>query len=270
MLKLLKIIGILLGGAYCIALLAMYVFQRDLMYFPTHANPSPVEVGLSGVSVEQLPTSDGETIVAWFSAAKQGRPTVLFLHGNGGEIASRADRFSAYQAAGFGVMFVSWRGYGGSSGTPSELGLVLDANTAYDWLVSNGVEPTSIAVVGESLGTGVAVQIAAKRSVGALILGAPYTATSDVAAQRYPWLPVQLLMKDQFRSIEFIDAVTAPTLIIHGTADTVIPFHFGRRLFDAAETAKTFIELEGQGHGLLFQPTTFAREIAFIEGVFPR
>lgn len=266
--RLLKSAVIGCAVVYCVALVSLYVLQRDLMYFPTQNNPQPEQVGLSGVTVERLPTEDGEMLIVWHAPAVQGAPTVLFAHGNGGEIADRANRFRAYQAAGFGVIFVSWRGYGGSTGSPSEQGLLIDARTAYQWLVSNDVDPSQIVIVGESLGTGAAVRLAAEYPVGALILGAPYSATSDVAALQYPWLPVRALMKDQFRSIDHIAAVTAPTLVMHGTEDVVIPYDLGRKLFDEIEAPKTFETYEGQGHEMLFQPATYATEIAFIRTIF--
>ena len=261
---------IIVGAAviYCLAMLTMFVMQRNLMYFPANKNPPPEDVGLVGVTADYLPTSDGETIVVWRAPAQQDAPTVLFFHGNAGEIGDRAGRFAAYRAAGFGVMFVSWRGYGGSTGSPTEAGILIDAQTGYDWLVSSGVDPLKIAVVGESLGTGAAVRIASEQTVGALVLGAPYTATSDVAAQRFPWLPVQVLMKDQFRSIDHIGSVTAPTLVLHGTADQVIPYQFGVQIHDAINAPKTLMSFDGQGHEILYQTNTFMEEIAFLSDVF--
>ena len=146
-------------------------------------------------------------------------PTILYFHGNAGEIGDRPLRFNYYHSRGFGVAYLSYRGYGGSSGSPSEAGLITDATAAYDWLIAKGVEPSRIAVLGESLGSGVAVQLAAKREVGAVALEAPYTSTVDVAANIYWWLPVHALMKDQFKSMDFISAVVAPLLIIHGDQD---------------------------------------------------
>ncbi len=250
---------------------AMFLLQRRMMYFPSHNNPEPTAVGLLDVSVETLTTQDGERLTLWYKPAVKEQPTVLFFHGNAGEIGDRADRFAAYSASGFGVAFVSWRGYGSSTGTPSETGLVTDAHTAYDWIMAQGVTPDKLVIVGESLGSGPAVHVAAVRPVGAVVLGAPYTATVDVAAQRYPWLPVRLLMKDQFRSRDYIEGISAPLLILHGTEDTVIPFAHGQRLHAMATAPVTFIALENVGHEALFHPTTWAQEIAFIRDVvFPK
>ncbi|HLQ18174.1 MAG TPA: alpha/beta fold hydrolase, partial [Tabrizicola sp.] len=212
-----------------------------------------------------LTTPDGESLVLWHTPAEGDRPTILFLHGNGGEIADRADRLAFYQAQGFGAVFLSWRGYGGSTGAPSEAGLLADAKTAYDHLRGQGLAADRIVVVGESLGTGPAVQLAATNPVGALVLEAPYSAAVDIARAAYPWLPVGLLMKDQFRSRDHIAAVRAPILILHGEADEVIPPGFGRRLFEAANDPKTFLSLGPVGHEALFSPDTWAAEVAFID-----
>lgn len=243
----------------------MYLFQRELQYFPTRRDPAPETLGLDGVDRVELPTPDGETLVLWTAPATADRPIVLFLHGNGGEVADRADRLAFYQARGFGLAFLSWRGYGGSSGSPSEAGLVTDAKAAYDYLRSAGVPADRIAVVGESLGTGPAVQLAAANPVGALVLEAPYSAAVDIARAAYPWLPVGLLMKDQFRSRDHIGAVRAPILILHGDDDRVIPPGFGRRLFEAAKDPKTFLSLGPVGHEALFTPATWAAGADFID-----
>lgn len=265
----LRLIFIAAAVIYLCAMSAMYLLQRHLQYFPTHATLTPETVGLSGVQVVALGTPDGETVAMWYAQAKAGRPTILFFHGNAGEVGDRAARFAFYQRRGYGVAFLSYRGFGGSTGDISETGLMIDAQSAYDWLVAQGVAPDRIALVGESLGTGVAVQLAAQHAVAAVVLDAPYAAAVDVAAGIYPWLPVRLLMKDQFRSIDHISAVTAPVLILHGTRDTVIPFAQGQKLFTAANMPKQFAELTGAGHQALFDPATWAREVAFLSGVFP-
>lgn len=266
---LMKLILLTLPMLYAAAVSATFLMQRQLQYFPSRADPVPEAVGLTGVTRQTLTSPDGETLVLWFARAPANRPTILYFQGNAGSIADRADRLAFYQAQGFGAAFLSYRGYGGSTGTISEAGLITDALAAYDWLIAQGIPATQIALVGESLGTGVAVQLAAQRPVGAVVLEAPYTAAVDVAARVYPWLPVRLLMKDQFRSTAYIGRITAPLLILHGTADTVIPFALGQSLFAAANDPKTFVPLESQGHESLYDPTTWAQETDFLSKVFP-
>ena len=259
--------GLLLAGAsaYLAVMLYMYLQQRSLQYFPGREALSPQAVGLSGVVEERINTPDGETIVLWYAEAKPGLPTILFFHGNAGEISGRAERMAFYQSQGFGALFVSYRGYGGSTGSISEQGFMTDAFAAHDDLTKRGVAPELIAVVGESLGTGVAVQLAAERTVGAVALEAPFTAAVDVAASIYWWLPVRLLMKDQFRSREFIGRVRSPLLVLHGDADQVIPVAQGRQLFDMASEPKELVIIPGQGHEVIGSPEVWAREVAFIQ-----
>jgi uncharacterized protein len=265
----LKLTLVTFGLLYAVALSGMYAFQRDLQYFPTRRDPAPQAVGLTGVKVVPLATPDGEVLVLWTSPATGDRPTILFLHGNGGEIADRADRFAYYQAQGFGVAFLSWRGYGGSTGSPSETGLLTDTKAAYDHLRGLGIPPDRIVLLGESLGTGPAVITAAANPVGAVILEAPYSAAVDIARQAYPWAPVGLLMKDQYRSRDHIAAINAPLLILHGERDRVIPPGFGKRLFDAARDPKTFLSLGPVGHNALFSPATWEAEARFIDRLTP-
>lgn len=252
---------------YAVATLGMYVFQRKLQYHPANKGLTPESVGIIGASVETLTTADGEKIILWYAPAMAGLPTILYFQGNAGEIGDRPLRFNYYQSRGFGVAYLSYRGFGGSSGSPSEAGLMADADAAYDWLIAKAVEPNKIALLGESLGSGVAVQLAAKREVGAVALEAPYTSTVEVAAKIYWWLPVHALMKDQFKSIDFIAAVVAPLLIIHGEEDRLIPVEYGRRLFAAANQPKELEIVPGFGHDVLFEEATWAREAEFFARV---
>ena len=265
-----KLTLVTFGLLYAAALSGMYVIQRDLQYFPSHRDPAPQAVGLTGVDRVTLATPDGETLVLWFTPPAMGRPVILFLHGNAGALPDRADRLAYYQSRGFGAAFLSYRGYGGSSGRPSETGLLIDAKTAYDHLRGLGYPADRIVLVGESLGTGVAVQTAALNPVGAVVLEAPYSAAVDIARRQYPWAPVGLLMKDQFRSRDHIARIRAPLVILHGEADRVIPLGFGKRLYEAARDPKTFLSLGPVGHEALSDPETWAKGADFIDGLYPR
>ncbi len=250
---------------YAVICVYMFLQQRSLQYFPSNRGLNPISAGLDGVSEETLATPDGETIVAWFAEAKSGMPIILFFHGNGGEIADRAERLAFYQSQGFGALFVSYRGYGKSSGTISEKGFITDALTAHAWLVKRGVGPEQIVVVGESLGTGVGVQLAAQVTVAALALEAPYASAADVAAEIYWWLPVRLLMKDTFESKNFIADVKPPVLIQHGDADRIIPVAHGRVLYERANEPKELVIIPGGGHDVIHDPEIWRREIAFFK-----
>jgi hypothetical protein len=172
---------------------------------------------------------------------------VLYLHGNGGALVHRAERFRALTSRGFGLLAIDYRGYGGSSGSPSEAGMGVDAETAYVFAAAR-YATNEIAVWGESLGTGVAVALAAERPVGHVVLEAPFTSAVDIAARHYPFVPVRLLMKDQFRSDARIGAIAAPLLILHGARDSVVPIEFGERLFALAREPKRFIRYPDGEH----------------------
>ena len=205
----------------------MYVAQRALMYFPDRVRTPPAAAGLPQAQEVWLDTADGERVIAWHVPPRGDKPVVIYFHGNGGALNLRVDRFTRLTAAGFGLLALSYRGYGGSTGKPTEAGLIEDARAAYAYAAERY---SRIVLWGESLGTGVAVALAAEKPVTHLILDAPYTSTVDVAADLYWFLPVRLLMKDQFRSDERIKRVTAPVLILHGEADNIIPIRYGERL----------------------------------------
>jgi fermentation-respiration switch protein FrsA (DUF1100 family) len=237
------LIGLAVGYFLFVALL--YAVQRRLMYFPDPARALPVAASRT---VEQilLDTADGEKLVVWHVPPRDGRPVVLYLHGNGGNLSYRSERFRVLTEDGTGLVAVDYRGFGGSSGRPTEAGLRIDAEAAYAFTAAR--YPTArIAAWGESLGTGVAVTLAAQRPVGRLILEAPYSSTADVAAARYPFVPVRLLMKDQFRSDLRIAQVAAPLLVVHGVRDAVIPIVYGERLFALAREPKRFVRFP-EGH----------------------
>ncbi|MEM9436113.1 MAG: alpha/beta hydrolase [Pseudomonadota bacterium] len=254
-----------LGALYLLACLALFAFQRELMYFPTKGTPPPGSQGFFGIPVISLDTPDGETLEMWWSdPPSASAPTILYLHGNAGDISVRSRRFADFTAEGFGMALLSWRGFGNSTGSPSEAGLITDAQTAYDWLLAQGIAPDRIVVLGESLGTGPAIRLAAENEVGAVLLGAPYTATVDIAAEQYPLVPVRLLMRDQFRSRDHIARITAPIHIRHGTDDTVIPHAHGAALAALATAPVTFESVPGAGHEITIDAVTTQREIAFL------
>jgi hypothetical protein len=266
---LLKTAFLIFGLAYVSAVSGLYAFQRDLQYLPGRADPAPESLGLTGVERHVLPTPDGERLVLWWSPPPPGRPVVLFLHGNAGAMADRAERLAFYQARALGAAFLSYRGYGGSTGRPSEAGLQTDARAAHDFLRARGIPADRIVLVGESLGTGVAVPLAASQPVGAVVLEAPFTAAVDVAARAYPFVPVRLLMRDRFLSRDRIGRIGAPLLILHGKADRVIPYAMGQALFAMASQPKTLVSLGPVGHEALSDPATWALGADFIDRLFP-
>ena len=243
-----KWIAILLVTVYCAGLVVLYVRQREMLFpIPPVGRTAPGAAGLPEAEEHVLTTSDGEKVIIWHVPAKPGRPVILFFPGNGDFLAGRIDRFKAMTADGTGLVALSYRGYAGSSGAPSEEGLLRDAAAAYAFTTAR-YAADQIVAWGFSLGTGVAVAIASEHAVGKLILEAPYSSTVDVAASAFRFVPVRLLMRDQFRSDERIARVTVPLLVMHGTDDLAIPIVFGERLFGLAHEPKQFVRFAGGGH----------------------
>jgi fermentation-respiration switch protein FrsA (DUF1100 family) len=225
----------------------MYLAQRALMYFPDTVRMTPDEADFPQASEVALTTADGVRVLAWTVPPKPGKPVVLYFHGNGGSLAHRVPRFRKLIDDGTGLVALSYRGYGGSDGSPTELGLIADGRAAYDFARTTYPD-ARLVLWGESLGTGVAVAVAAQQKVDAVILEAPFTSAADVAFAAYPVLPVSLLMKDPFRSDARIGGVTAPVLIMHGARDRVVPFRLGERLFAMANEPKQFVRFPDGGH----------------------
>ncbi|MFV0294759.1 MAG: alpha/beta hydrolase [Hyphomicrobiaceae bacterium] len=227
---------------------AAWLGQRRLMYVPDSTRVSPERVGLANVKELILQAPDGARLLAWRTPAAEGFPTILYLHGNAGNLAGRADRFRRYQQRGYGLLMMSWRGYSGSTGHPTEAHNVADARLAYEHLRAEGIPASNIVVYGESLGSGVAVQLAASEPVGAVVLDAPYTSIVDVAALAYPYLPVRPLLLDRYESNRYIGRVHAPVLILHGERDTIIPVRMGKTLFALANEPRKLALFPEGGH----------------------
>src|SRR2546429_2216384 len=239
------VIFALLGYGCIVALL--YVTQRAMQYFPERFRTAPAVAGLPEAEEVVLDPADGERVIVWHVPPRADKPVVLYFHGNGGSLRGRVDRFRALTAGGPGLGTLSYRGYGGSRGAPTEAGLVNDALAAYAFTRAR-YRAERIVLWGESLGTGVAVALAAQQPVGHLILQSPFTSAADVGAQRYWFVPVSLLMKDQFHSDLRIGKVTAPVLVLHGDHDTVVPFALGERLYGLINAPKRFVRFPGLDH----------------------
>lgn len=251
---------------YVAAIGALYVFQRTLLYpAPQTFRTDPAEAGFPEAQEVVLDTKDGEKVIIWHVPPKDGKPVVLFFHGNGEVLAWRVPRFRAITADGTGLVAVSFRGYGGSSGTPSEQGLLNDGLAAYEFAAAH-YQASRIVPWGYSLGSGVAVAVATSRPVGKLILEAPYTSTVDVAAAAFPWAPVRWLMRDRFHSDQRISKLDVPLLIMHGERDTVIPIQIGRKLFDLAPGRKRFVALPRGTHVNLDEQGAVPIARAFMAG----
>ena len=231
-------------------LLLVYLGQRALQYFPERARTPPAAAGLPEAEEVVLDSSGGARVIVWHIPPRGEKPVVLYFHGNGGSLRGRVDRFRALAADGTGLIALSYRGYGGSSGRPTEKGLIDDALAAYAFAAAR-YPASRLALWGESLGTGVAVALAAQKPVGRIVLESPFTSIADIAAQIYWFFPVRLLIKDSFRSDLLIGTVTAPFLILHGDKDSIVPIALGDQLYKLITAPKRFVRFPGAGHNEL-------------------
>jgi uncharacterized protein len=243
----------------------IYLAQRSLMYFPETIHTTPAAAGLPQAEEVSLTASDGAKILVWHVPPRDGKPVILYFHGNGGALKYRVERFRKLIGAGIGLVALEYRGYGGLPGSPSEQGLIADADAAYAFTIAH-YPAQQIVLWGESLGSGVAVALAAEKPVGRVILEAPFTSALAIGQQRYWYLPVRLLMKDQFRSDQRIGKVTAPLLILHGVQDRVIPYAMGEHLFDLANKPKHIVRFLDGGHEDLDQNGAFDAVGRFLAG----
>lgn len=244
----LKWIAIILAGGYVAGLVLLFAKQRTMLFpIPTAERTAPAAAGLPEAEEHVLTTSDGERVIIWHVPPKPGRAVVLFFHGNGDFLAGLAGRFKAITADGTGLVALSYRGYAGSSGAPSEDGLLRDGAAAYSFATAR-YDAQRIVAWGFSLGTGVAVALASEHPIGKLILEAPYTSIADVAASQFRFIPVRLLIRDPLHSDERIARVTVPLLIVQGARDQTIPIAFGEKLFALAREPKQFVRIPEGGH----------------------
>ena len=255
------------AAVYLIVVLAAYLGQRSLMYFPSDDMPQPADVGMPWYQAVGYPARDGLPVGGWYAAPTDGREarfTIVHFHGNGGSLWHRAPGMQAFREAGHAVLLAGYRGYDGNPGRPDEAGLYADGHGALDFLVAEGVPEERIVVLGESLGSGVAVRVAAERKVAAVLLEAPFSSAVDVARGAYFFLPVDLLMRDRYPSVDHVARIDAPLHLVHGELDRIVPVRLGRRLFEAAVEPKQALWLPGHGHNDLPTDRVRAAEIAFL------
>lgn len=245
-------VAIVIGYALLVA--GLYVAQRSLMYHPDPSRPRPGPDLNGKVTIQEIPSHDGLGLFSWWAPPSDtSQPVVVYFHGNAGNQADREERVAAFNAMGWGVLMPGYRYNSGAGGTPSETALLADAQAVMTWLRQQGIGSSRTVLYGESLGTGIAVTLAMQPDAArCLILDAPYDSIAAVAARHYWFVPVGLLLKDRFNSVDRISAVQIPVLIGHGDLDRVIPIAHGRRLYDAANMPKSFAHKPSARHTDLF------------------
>lgn len=236
--------------AYGVILLLVFLFQSRLVYFPQYERELTATPRVAGLDYEDvhLHTADAEKLHGWWVPARDARGVVLIFHGNAGNISHRIDYLTMFNRLGYAVLIIDYRGYGKSSGTPSEEGTYRDAEAAWQYLMeTRKFKPQDVVVLGESLGGGVATWLAAKYPPRALVLASVLTSVPDMGARVYWWLPVRLLARIHYDSRERMQQITAPVLIAHSREDDIVPFAHGEALFAAAREPKHFLIMSG-GH----------------------
>jgi dipeptidyl aminopeptidase/acylaminoacyl peptidase len=226
----------------------VYFNQRSLLYFPDVDVKAPSEYGLLNMQDLTIKSLDGTNIQLWYQEPKDGMPVVLYLHGNSYNLGQRVHRFQELTDMGYGIIAPSYHGFGKSEGKPSRKAILSDARAAVKFLQDNGYSSEKSIVIGESLGSGVAVAIANEFQFAGVFLITPYTSIANRAQEIYWYLPVSILIKDNFISYDKIDKINAPLLIIHGTKDDIIPHSHSEELIDLANEPKKLIIYEGKGH----------------------
>jgi len=259
-------------AVYVCLIAVLFFTQRNLMYHPAKGLGRPLDSGVQEMVAVNLQNPDGQKIVSWYKAASTNKPTLIYFHGNAGHIGDRSDKVRAYLDQGYGVVLVGYRGYGDNPGNPTEEGLYADANVALEFLARTGTAPDHWILYGESLGSGVAVEMAyryAKTSpVAGVVLEAPFTSMVDAAKSHYPLFPVGLLVHDRYDSLSKISKINAPLMVFHGTKDKTVPTKLGKRLFDVATGQKTAHWVEGADHNDLYDHNGAELTIGFMKEIW--
>lgn len=251
--------------------LYLYVFQERYIYFPElpsrRVDATPADIGLTFETVT-LNTPDGEKLAGWYIPAPAARGTLLYLHGNGGNIGHRLDPIGVFHRLRLNIFIIDYRGYGASTGKPSEEGTYQDALAAWNFLTQRKhVRPERIILFGESLGGSIAARLAARHTPAGLVVYASFTSVPDLAKALYPMFPASRLARYRYDTQAALKQVNCPVLILHGREDEIVPFSHGQALLGAANEPKRLVELRG-GHNdaLMVSREIYAREVeAFLQ-----
>ena len=229
---------ILVSLVYFFASLGLYIFQRDLLYHPTENNYGDDKLTVNIQEVKII-TDDNIDLLAWYHNKDINKfKTILFLHGNAGSLENRIHKINHFEDMNINFLLLSWRGFSGNKGKPTEKGLYLDARSAVKWLVKQGVIEENIIIYGESLGTGITTEIAQNKNFAGIILETPFTSMAAAGKSKYPIFPIKLLLKDKYESDKKIKNIKSPVLIMHGEEDQIVPFWMGEKMFQMANEPK--------------------------------
>lgn len=224
----------------------LYIMQPTFLYCPVReVLYKPDELGMDFEDVV-FKSDDGLLLSGWYIPAENSRLTVLFCHGNGGNMTHRLDSINIFYKLGLNCFIFDYRGYGSSEGTPGEEGTYLDVKAAYEWLTKEKkISPDDIIIFGRSLGGSIAAQLAARVEARALIIESTFTSFVDIGRKFYPYMPVRWFSRFSYRTIDYVKDVHCPVMIIHSRNDDIVPFEFGLELYEAANEPKKFVEISG-------------------------
>ncbi len=252
---------------YFIIVIWTYFFQRNLLYHPSENNYSGDEI-LIDIKKITIKTKDNINLLSWYHDKKNKKnKTILFLHGNAGSLENRIHKINHFREMPVNLLIIAWRGFSGNKGSPTEEGLYEDASSAIEWLKYNGVEEKNIILYGESLGTAVAIEVAQNKNFAGIILESPFTSMIDAGKDKYPFLPVRLLLKDKYQSDLKIKNISVPILIMHGKVDNIVPFHMGQKMFDLANEPKYFYFSEYDDHMMNYDKNLLKNIKSFISSL---
>ena len=223
---------------YILILIFLYFYQRNLMYHPNENNYSDDQITVN-IKKVKINTSDNIELLGWYHEKDlKKHKTIVFFHGNAGSLENRIHKLNHFQEMNVNFLIIAWRGFSGNDGKPSEKGLYIDGNSAIEWLKNLGLNERDIIIYGESLGTGVATEIAQSNNYAGLILETPFTSMVEAAKNFYPYIPVSFLLKDKYDNQNKIKSINIPVLVMHGEVDQIVPFWMGEKIYEIANQPK--------------------------------
>ena len=236
---------------YILLLSVVFFFQRNLLYHPSVDNDLKDQVERAPNEIEKvkITTKDKIDLIGWFyNRDLEEFKTILFFHGNAGSLENRTYKLNHFKNLNLNFLIIAWRGFNGNKGKPNEMGLYEDAKSAIKWLKAKGIKEKNIILYGESLGTGVAVEVAQNKNYAGIILESPFTSMVNMGKKYYPFFPVNLLLKDKFESYKKINNIFVPVLIMHGKVDKIVPYDMGKKMYELANEPKYFYSQEYGDH----------------------
>ena len=223
---------------YFLVLVFLYFYQRNLLYHPNENNYSGDKISVD-IEKVKIQTADNIELLGWYNEKNlNDYKTLVYFHGNAGSLENRIHKLNHFQDMNINFLIIAWRGFNGNKGKPSERGLYVDGKSAIDWLKKKGVDEKNLILYGESLGTGVATHLAQNKNYAGVILETPFTSMVDAAKNFYPYIPINLLLKDKFENFKKVKNINTPILVMHGEVDKIVPFSMGKKIYEIANNPK--------------------------------